>query len=101
MSEAWRTDEVARMPQRMAHALHALVAATTVHPPMPRTAAEVCIHDSGWGPLSTGAALREAARRGYCVRTSGGYWVAANRALELRAALEDRYLAETDDGASS
>ena len=91
---------VAELPARVAHATHALMAAS--HPSMgggqgPFTAAEVCIYDAPWEALSarhTGAALREAQRRGLAVHIPGGYWIPTGLAYEARSALEDRYLAD-------
>jgi acetylornithine deacetylase/succinyl-diaminopimelate desuccinylase-like protein len=83
------------MPRRMAHALHALLEAEREHK-MPVTAREVCVYDEeASGPLGTGAALREARKRGHATFT-GRYWVASFPTYELRYDLERRYLRETE-----
>lgn len=87
---------VAALPRRTAHAMHALVYAG-IELNMPVTAAEVCIYDSeAPNIVSTGAALREARERGLAIFT-GKYWIATNEALELRSALEERFLRETEE----
>lgn len=86
------------LPPRVAHAVHALIVATAEHPPMPRTAAEVCVYDAPYEALSgrhTGAALREAEKLGLAMYASP-YWVATNAALELKYALEERALRDED-----
>lgn len=88
---------VAALPRRTAHALHALLeASAALH--MPPTAAEVVVYDAEAANVrGTAAALRHAQRLGYCACTRGGYWVPGNAAYELGRALEDRYLAETEE----
>jgi hypothetical protein len=91
---------VAKLPRRTAHAAYALLAAWA-DISMPLTAAEVCVYDSeAPSVLSTACALREAQRAGLATytprwRSDGRLWIATNLAHEYRAALEDRYLADT------
>lgn len=88
---------VEKLPARMAHALHALLEATREHV-MPVTAQEIMIYDwEAMSPQGTGAALREAQKRGLAVAVPGGYWVATNQTNELRYALEDRALRDQDE----
>jgi hypothetical protein len=95
ISQADQIDIVAALPRRCAHATYALVAASRARN-MPLTAGEVVIFDEeASSAVATGAALRHAQRRGLAVYT-GKYWLPTNLALELRTALEDRYLAEVD-----
>lgn len=85
------------LPPRVAHAVHALMVATA-EAVMPCTAAEVCVYDANWEALSgrhTGAALRDASRRGLCGH-AGPYWIASEFALDHKAAFEVRYLRDDD-----
>jgi hypothetical protein len=86
--------EVAALPRRVAHATHALLAAAGQ---MPLKASEILLYDvEALSAASTGAALREAARKGL-VANAGGLWFPRERAHRLQAQLEDRFLAETGD----
>lgn len=100
LTSAGKRKLVDALPPRVAHAVHALIVATAEHPPMPRTAAEVCIYDAPYEALSgrhTAAALREASKLGLAWRTlSGGYWIPSTRALNLKSALEERALRDED-----
>jgi hypothetical protein len=88
--------DVEALPRRVAHAVHALLSCASVMEGNgigPFTAAEVCVYDSyeAFSPRHTGAALREAQKRGLA-QNWGGYWSATFLAAEFRAALEDRFL---------
>jgi hypothetical protein len=83
------------LPRRTAHAAHALLCATR-ELSMPATAAEVVLYDEeALSARCTGAALREAARRGLAVR-AGRYWVPTFAAMEMRGILEERFLRDTE-----
>ena len=87
---------VAALPRRTAHALHALLESSR-EMNMPVTAAEAMLYDEeAMGPRGTAMALKHAQRLGYCFVTPGGYWVPGNATYDLRYALEDRYLRETE-----
>lgn len=90
---------VAALPRRVAHAMHALLAASSAYGAGqgPHTAAEVCVYDSheAYSPRHTGQALRQAQARGLCVN-AGGYWFPTNLAYEHRRAFEERYIADED-----
>jgi malate synthase len=61
---------------------------------MPVTASEIQIYDEeALTVRSTSSALARARSHGLCVN-AGRYWVPSYVALDLRGALEDRYLAE-------
>lgn len=81
---------------RVAHAVHALLVATAEHPPMPRTAAEVCVFDApeAYTPWHTGAALRQAKKLGFAAN-AGPYWIATDKALNWKRQFEKRYLQDT------
>jgi hypothetical protein len=97
-SDAERKAEIARvaaLPRRAAHAVHALLE-FQASAAMPATAAEVCVYDSeAVSVRATAAALTHARRLGLVIFT-GRYWLATPDAQNLRAVLEDRFLAETD-----
>lgn len=93
---AKRTAIVEDMPRRTAHALHALLEASTAEG-MPPTASEAMLYDEeALSPRATAAALTSAARSGYCFRAPDGCWWPQTKLYDLRRALEDRYLAETE-----
>lgn len=88
---------VAALPRRTAHALHALLELEKHPVTQIPTAAEVMLYDmEADSPRGTAAALRHAAKLGYAMRVPPAYWTATFSGLELRRALEDRYLRETD-----
>jgi hypothetical protein len=63
---------------------------------MPVTAAEAMLYDpEAMSPQSTGQALANAQRLGLAVQAAR-YWVPTGAALDLRSALEDRFLRETE-----
>lgn len=89
---------VAELPRRTAHALHALIV-TTRELGMPPTAAEVLIYDEeSFSARQTARALREAGRLRLAVYVPPRYWAATNVTMEHATELEDRYLRETDTG---
>lgn len=96
--------DVDKLPPRVAHAVHALMYASLPGGGGgfgPFTAAEVCVYDANWeafSPSHTGAALREAQKRGLVIFVPGGYWTPTNLALDHRRAFERRFLADDPDG---
>lgn len=98
MTAEEKADYVAALPPRVAHAAHALlVCAREEH--TPATAAEVCVYDShveAFSARHTGAALREAQRRGLAINAFG-VWVPTPWAHEVQLALEERALADEDE----
>jgi hypothetical protein len=63
---------------------------------IPSIASEIVMYDpEARSSRATAAALREASRRGFC-SCSGGVWFAMPTAYDLRPALEDRFLADTE-----
>lgn len=95
--------DVNDLPRRLAHATHALMAAANVmegNGPGPLTSAEVCVYDAeALSPRHTGAALREARKKGLVMYVPGGegYWTPTNFALGYKREFEDRYLRETEN----
>jgi hypothetical protein len=88
--------EVEQLPRRTAHALHGLIVASK-ELNMPVTAAEAQVYDEeALTARHTAAGLRHAHRLGL-VGYAVPYWIPSNAALELRAAIEDRYLRETEE----
>lgn len=91
-------EQVAALPRRTAHATYALLA-TCEDQHGPAIASEVVIFDSeALSAFSTGRALAAARRRGLAQHWGGGVWAPSNLAYDLRGALEDRFLADTDRG---
>lgn len=94
-------EEVAALPRRIAHVLHALLESSGAYAlgSGPKTAAEVVLYDSE-APNSgaTLDALKRAMLKDLCVGTFSRprLWIPANRTIEMRAALEARFLRETD-----
>jgi hypothetical protein len=87
----------AQESDRVVRVVHALLEAQR-EAGIPVTAGEVCVYDDGALTVrSTGAALREAARRGLAAFT-GRYWLATNEAMDRRREFEDRALAQIDAG---
>jgi hypothetical protein len=85
------------LPRRTAHALHGLLESSG-QLNMPVTAAEAQVYDGeAYTARQTAAGLRHAHRLGLVAYT-GRYWCPLNGAYDLRRALEDRYLCDTDDG---
>lgn len=85
------------LPRRTAHALHGLLEWCHNNPNMPPTSAEAQLYDGeALSARQTAAGLRHAHRLGL-VAFTGCYWCPMNGAYELRSALEDRYLRETDE----
>jgi len=93
--------QVAALPRRTAHAAYACFAAREAGGLIgPVTAREVLTHDKeSLSIQSTARALASAQRRGL-VQCWGGVWSALPAAYALRSALEDRFLADTDDRAA-
>lgn len=88
---------VADLPRRVAHATYALLYATREEK-MPPYAREVVLYDpEALSAQETGTALHQASRYGLTVRAPGGLWLAREAAHELEAALEERFLRETDE----
>lgn len=91
---------VDELPPRVAHAVHGLLAASSIGMgggSGPFTAAEVCVYDfDALSPRGTGAALREAAKRGLVVFVPPRYWTPTNATLDHRRAFEDRALRDED-----
>ncbi len=88
-----KVERVAALPRRTAHALHALIESSR-DLKMPALAREVILYDGeAMTVRSTSAGLRHAQFLGLAVFT-GRYWTPTNAALDLRYALEDRYLRE-------
>jgi hypothetical protein len=64
---------------------------------MPPKAAEVCLYDGeAVSVKATAAALRAAQREGLAIFVPPDLWTPTFRAMDQRAAFEDRYLADTE-----
>lgn len=89
-------EQVVALPRRTAHAAHALL--TTIREDGgPVKASEVVVYDSeALGVNSTASALQSARRHGLAEYWGQGVWAASLRASDLRRALEDRFLADTE-----
>jgi len=91
-------DRVAALTRRVAHATFALLE-TNRELGMPVKASEVVMYDAeALSVVATGRALSAARRRGLA-ENWGGVWTPSLLALDLRKALEDRFLTDTDPGA--
>ncbi len=92
---------VSTLPRRTAHAAHALVACSTelgAHERSVPSAAEVILYDAeALSVQATGSALAHAARKGLAFRVPPRYWCVTGWGHKCRAALEDRYLRETEE----
>jgi len=89
-------EQVAALSRRVAHATHALIESSR-ELNMPVKASEVIIYDAEALTVnSTGKALSAARRKGLA-ENWGRVWTPSLRALDLRKALEDRFLADTAD----
>lgn len=97
------TLDVEALPRRVAHATYALLHLPEIereYPYGPYKASEVLLCDGeSYSAQMTGAALREAQKKGLCMYVPGGegYWTPTNLAREHKRAFEDRYLRETDE----
>jgi hypothetical protein len=88
----------AGLPPRVAHVLHALMTRWSDEG-RAVTAAEVCEYDSGALTVRhTAAALARARKLGLAGNLAPGLWLATGRAWAMRAAIEQRFRAEADDG---
>jgi hypothetical protein len=82
------------LPRRTAHALYALLCASTEQN-APPTAAEACIYDEeAPNAQGTGQALRNGHRLGLCFNTRG-FWWPQPALYDLRTELEARFLRDT------
>lgn len=96
------TVDVWGLPARTAHAVHALMFASAPgggNAYGPFTADEVCTYDAYWEALSpkhTGAALREAQKRGLVMFVPPRYWTPTNAALDNRTAFGERFTADEE-----
>lgn len=89
--------EVAALPRRAAHATHALLVAwLQINGPV-KTSEVLTYDEESLSVGQTHSALRTAAKHSL-VAFTGQYWIARERAHELKRALEDRYLAEVYKG---
>lgn len=91
-------EQVAALPRRVAHAAHALLA-TTDEIGGPAVVAEIVVHDrEALNVQSTSAALGRACHKhGLAENWGSGVWTPSLRARDLRGALEDRFLADTEE----
>jgi hypothetical protein len=91
-------EQVAALPRRTAHAAFALLDAV-LELNMPPTAAEICTFDiESLGVRETANALASAKRHGLAIYEPGmRLWVPTVAAMNQRQALEDRFLAETEE----
>lgn len=90
-------EQVAALPRRTAHAAHALLATTRELGYGPLLASEIIVHDSeATSSHATGSALASACRYGLADRWGMGLWSPSTHARDLEAALEDRYLSDTE-----
>lgn len=94
---------VALLPRRVAHAVHAMMAARDAAPgSTPVTTREVTVYDrEAWSAASTGVALAHGVRYGLTIPAGrlpgeGRVWLATPKAHELKLALEDRFLREAE-----
>lgn len=88
---------VEALPRRVAHATYALLALSR-DGATPATTAEVCERDSeALSVSSTGSALHRALRHDLVDRWAPGLWSTRPHGVDLYAALEARFLHETDD----
>jgi hypothetical protein len=70
---------------------------SSVGPYGPYKAAEIMLYDvEAMSPAGTGAALREARKRGLAACWGRGLWSSSLLALEHRSAFEERYLRDTE-----
>lgn len=93
--------DVDALPRRVAHVAHALMAASD---PMafgigPLKVSEIMIYDGeSLSPAATNSALLRAMRKHRLVdRVGYGLYIPSIIALDNRAALEERYLRDTDE----
>lgn len=98
-------DQVVRLPRRVARVTHALMTTwTDAGGSAPVTAAEVCVYDSeALSVQSTGTALAYARKLRLADSAPGGpdgvrLWWPSDGAWELRRSLEERVLAEQQEG---
>ena len=90
-------EQVAALPRRVAHATYALLARTRDYPYGPHRAPVVVHYDiEAPSARSTADALRRAMSRGLVDRWGPGLWTPTLLAQDLRGALEDRFLADTE-----
>lgn len=90
-------EQVAALPRRTAHAAYALLAYARDYPYGPHRASEVVSYDSeAVSAQATGRALASAMHRGLADRWGEGLWTPTVHAGDLRQALEDRFLRETE-----
>lgn len=90
-----REEAVAALPRRTAHALYALLESSR-EANMPVTAAEAMLYDDeAMSPQGTGQALANARRLGLAVQ-AGRWWAPTGATLDMRSALEERFLRETE-----
>lgn len=89
-------EQVAALPRRTAHVAHALL--TTIREDGgPVKASEVVVYDAeALSVNSTASALQSARRHGLAEYWGEGIWTASLHASDLRDALEDRFLADTE-----
>lgn len=88
-------EQVAGLPRRTAHALHALIVAEK-ELQMPVTAAEVAVYDlESFSAKGTGQALSSCCKRKLAVK-AGKLWICTPAGRDLTAQLEERFLRETD-----
>lgn len=92
---------VASIPRRIAHVVHALIESSGPYAYGPgfRRTAEVLVYDSeSYSVASTRAALSRGLKRGLVDRVGvrPAFWFPTNRAMDLRIALEERFLADTE-----
>ncbi len=90
-------EQVAALPRRAAHATYALHAWIRDYIG-PAKASEVVIYDvEALDSRSTGRALAAAQKLGLVERWGAGLWTMTLHGGDLAGALEDRFLAETED----